>query len=406
MTKHGFRPHVRRHRNHSANHAIMGLYITVGIVAVVFALALLRCRFRRSRSAASGRYSAVEPTHPQRLAVRESQQKETKIAGNIERLRGALRRQTQKLQHQRDETTLLTAREHAVADNAVERNADWQATMERGRHIYGDAWDQSAEEGGMPLRELMQMNKGELQAAQRDARAALSAPTSTHAQMRAPRPHRAAIKEYNNRLIGQAHKGRCAQPEPDQRQQQLAPPLPPEAAAMPSPTAAATIHTLNAQMLARGNSIARRNDSLFSQAHAREQHAQHDAIDRQNDQLLSARGGTGMGGNFDSVRLQAPALRESASTVSAVAAAAGSGRFRSSRGAAFAGAQTAAAPTSRGGHGDIVASDARFVDGAAAGLGTGPFQSTRARADAPRVATAAIADRFASSRAVAPGKQR
>ena len=255
----------------------------------------------------------------------------------------------------------------------------------------------------MPLRELMQINKGELLAAQRGARAALSSSMSRHAPVRAPSPHRAAIKQYNNRLIGQAHKGRSEQV--DQRHQQLAPPLPPQAAAMPSTRAAATIHTLNAQMLARGDNIARQNETLFSQAHAREQHAQCDAIDRQNDQLLSARGVTSMGGNFDSVRLQAPALRESVGKVSAVAAAAESGRFRSSRAAAFAGMQTAVAPVAHGGHTDIVAPDTHFVDDAAAGVGTGPFQSTRARADAPRAATAAIADRFASSRAVAPAKQ-
>ena len=249
------------------------------------------------------------------------------------------------------------------------------------------------------------MNKGELQAAHHGARAVLSSSMSrqAHTSERVSRPHRAAIKQYNNRLIGRANKGRSEQV--NQRHQQLAPPRPPGTAAMPSTRAAATIHTLNAQMLARGDNIARQNETLFSQAHAREQHAQCDAIDRQNDQLLSARGVTSTGGSFDSVRLQAPALRESAGKVSAVAAAAESGRFRSSRAAAFAGIQTAVAPIAHGGHTDILVSDTHFVDDAAAGPGTGPFQSSRARADAPRVATAAIADRFASSRAVAPAKQ-
>merc|ERR1711865_605099 len=44
----------------------------------------------------------------------------------------------------------------------------WLALTERGRQVYGDAWDAPTEEGGVPLGTLFAMHKNELQQVQQE----------------------------------------------------------------------------------------------------------------------------------------------------------------------------------------------------------------------------------------------
>jgi hypothetical protein len=314
--------HSRIHRRHgraaddAMNHTMTGLMIGGGFIVVVFLCALLRCRSRR-RSAAAQHYLSVAPEETE--AVRRSRATEAKVSGSIGRLKNALRRQQEKLATQRDETTLLTARQQVATDDARTQSAAWNDAMARGRDVYGDAWDAEVEGLGVPMSELMDLNKQELAEIQRQAKQRLAAAGHTHAGGAAA----AAAASAGGSGAGQA-------------------------GAAPALDAGArrAVGRQNAALLAREQEIARLNQQAFREARAQE--LQINAI---NKGLLGGGGGDrgrdAERGPFESSRASRPPVHSEHSEPQHQHAA---NRFQSSRSAAQPGTATAALPPHAGRH--------------------------------------------------------